>query len=238
MAPPTVPGVPAHASRPAMPRLIVHRTSPLIVNPASARIRASDTLVTSPPCTLITTPRIPASAINTLEPPPSTVTGDVRVVRHRHRRPDLRRVSRLHQPVGWSANLECSERRERRIAKYPIGPNGAAKADADVGHVRAPVSAASTQSQRRERILARAGDKFDPVARDQLSSNRQVRGDHVRDRGITSGRLTIGHQQDRLTRCWYLDDADAASLRTGCRRRQRARARARRAGIPSGWTAA
>ena len=37
MAPPTVPGVPAHASRPAAPCVIVQRTRPLIVTAASAR---------------------------------------------------------------------------------------------------------------------------------------------------------------------------------------------------------
>ncbi len=37
IAPPTVPGVPAQASRAASPRPIVHRTRPLMVTPASAR---------------------------------------------------------------------------------------------------------------------------------------------------------------------------------------------------------
>ena len=41
MAPPTVPGVPAHASSPAMPRCIVQRTRPLIVVAASARTRSA-----------------------------------------------------------------------------------------------------------------------------------------------------------------------------------------------------
>ena len=41
MAPPTVPGVPAHASSPAIPLCIVHRTRPLIVVAASSATRAA-----------------------------------------------------------------------------------------------------------------------------------------------------------------------------------------------------
>src|SRR5687768_9147187 len=95
MAPPTVPGVPAHASRPATPRLMVHRTRPLIVTAASARKRAADLsavagsaevegtdgaapdgpiIVTLPPRGRMTRPRSPRSEINTFEPPPRTVT--------------------------------------------------------------------------------------------------------------------------------------------------------------------
>ena len=75
MAPPTVPGVPAHISSPAHPCAIVQRTSPLIVTPASARMRSTPSCRTSPPCTRITTPRTPRSETRTLEPPPSSVTG-------------------------------------------------------------------------------------------------------------------------------------------------------------------
>ena len=51
MAPPTVPGVPAHASRPARPRPASHRTSPLIVTPASTRTLSGPSCATSPPWT-------------------------------------------------------------------------------------------------------------------------------------------------------------------------------------------
>ena len=76
IAPPTVPGVPAHASRPAQPRLIVHRTSPLIVTAPSARTCVSFTSPISPPRGRITSPRTPASATSTFDPPPSIVTGN------------------------------------------------------------------------------------------------------------------------------------------------------------------
>ena len=48
-APPTVPGVPAHASRPAQPCLIVQRTRPLIVTAASARTLLAPVRRMSPP---------------------------------------------------------------------------------------------------------------------------------------------------------------------------------------------
>ena len=74
MAPPTVPGVPAHASSPAHAWVIVHRTRPLIVTAASARTLRSSIDEMVPPRGRITTPRMPASAIRTFEPPPRMVT--------------------------------------------------------------------------------------------------------------------------------------------------------------------
>ena len=91
IAPPTVPGVPAQASRPAQPWLIVQRTSPLIVTAASARTRSSSIARTSPPRGRITRPRTPASATSTFEPPPSTVTGTPRGVRQSTAPPRSRR---------------------------------------------------------------------------------------------------------------------------------------------------
>ena len=76
MAPPTVPGVPAHASRPARPRPASHRTSPLIVTPAvGAYCSRGRPSATSPPWMRKVSPRMPASATTTLDPPPRTVTG-------------------------------------------------------------------------------------------------------------------------------------------------------------------
>ena len=76
MPPPTVPGVPAHASRPA--HAVADRPSYQSVDRhrrirANARRRRSST--TSPPRGLMTSPRTPASDTSTFDPPPSIVTG-------------------------------------------------------------------------------------------------------------------------------------------------------------------
>ena len=54
---------------------------------------------TSPPCIRITSPRTPASATSTFEPPPSTVTGSAGVARKRERASDLLGVREGQEPV-------------------------------------------------------------------------------------------------------------------------------------------
>ena len=76
IAPPTVPGVPAHASRPASAAAtIVQRTRPLMVTPASARIARRAPASMRDVRAARRAPRTPASPTSTFEPPPRGTSG-------------------------------------------------------------------------------------------------------------------------------------------------------------------
>jgi hypothetical protein len=102
------PGVPAHASSPAMPRLIVQRTRPLMVSLPSAHMPH----------------RWPHAAVNEsrargrprpnqdVRSPPSTVTGSPLA---RARAPPHLALLRVDEPVGRTADLERRKWRKRRV---------------------------------------------------------------------------------------------------------------------------
>ena len=110
---------------------------------------------TSPPCTRITTPRTPASATSTLDPPPRTVTGRPAARGSVERGPDLARALREDQPVRRTADLEGGERRERRVALHALGRHQARQPGIQItitgAHGRPPARSAS-----RARNAARA----------------------------------------------------------------------------------
>ncbi len=88
-----------------------------MVTAASARTRASSSRSMCPPRGRRTSPRIPASATSTFEPPPSIVTGTPCVVRETKRQDDFFRGARFDKQVGRAADLERRHRRKRPIGR-------------------------------------------------------------------------------------------------------------------------
>ena len=169
MAPPTVPGVPAHASSPRAPCVIVQRTSPLIVTAASAR-------------TLIVVVRLHLPAARPDHQPANPrVAIPARSIRRRASSParprrapaparvdDLVARARFDQPVRRPAD---AERRERRAA---------ARARA-CARRRTPTSSAGSKVRharrgldRHQRTLLRdqRGQRFGRRARRRTRSSR------------------------------------------------------------------
>ena len=117
IAPPTVPGVPAHASSPAQPWMMrpAHQPVDRHRRVGSHAIRARSAAI-SPPRGRITRPRTPASDTSTFDPPPSIVTGTPAACASRAPSTISSLRPRLDEPVGRTADLERRERRERHAS--------------------------------------------------------------------------------------------------------------------------
>ena len=82
--------------------------------------------------------------------------------------------------------------------------NAGVASGASATFVRAPSASLERKNrsflcnQCRERLVPRAHFKLDRVARRQLSGSRKVGRDHGCKLGIATGRLSIGHQEDRI----------------------------------------
>ncbi len=79
--------------------------------------------------------------------------------------------------------------------------------------IRAPGASRRPLRSAAMRLDARARRELDPVARRELAGERQVGGDHGRDLRIPAGRLSIGHQQDRLARGGHLERTERRRVR-------------------------
>ena len=199
---------------PATPWLIVQRTSPLIVTPASARMRSAASAPHLAAMHRMTRPRTPASATSTFEPPPSTVTGTPALAGDRSARRTSSLACGSHEPVGGPADLEGRQRRRAARRADAVGAERFAQACVDTASChrapRAAVRAAASASMRR-RAACTARTRSSRLAR--AARRAEVRGDHRRDLRIAAGRLTIGHQQDRLAGRRHLQRADRRRVR-------------------------
>ena len=77
---------------------------------------------------------MPRSAISTFDPPPSIVTLTPAACASFTRLDDLVLVLRLEQQVGGTADLECGQRRQRRVALHAIGAERLLERGREIAH--------------------------------------------------------------------------------------------------------
>src|SRR4030095_6447769 len=182
--PPTVPGIPERHSTPARFCFTAASTSASHPSPAPA-LR-----VPSSPCVGVFTPRMatcstrplkPSSETTTLLPPPSTNTD-----------------SSCHSDTAgrWST---CVARANQRAA--PPMPSVVSGASGTCSCRRSTCTEhLCLFRQRGNRLEARTQRELDPVAGRKLTRERKSGSDDRGDLWISTGSLSIRHQQDRITR--------------------------------------
>ena len=89
------------------------------------------------------------------------------------------------EPSSRATNTGCGKRRKRNVR-------------ARTERVTGRKNRSFLCNQCRERLVPRAHFRLDRVARRQLSGSRKVGRDHGCKLGIATGRLSIGHQEDRI----------------------------------------
>ena len=170
IAPPTVPGVPAQASRPASPWLIVQRTRPLIVTAASARITRPSSM------------RRHVAAARPDHEPANAGVGDQHVraaAEHRHRTPASRASLERARTSSRRVRARAASRPAPPTRKVVSGASGAslptrsAAECADrarrpkVDVTRVAISDAFLRDQRGDRLVA--------ASRRRTQSSRRAR---------------------------------------------------------------
>src|SRR5688572_6125987 len=195
--------MPDRHSTPANPRSTIVSTSRSQLSPAPAVISESSpsrvvVIPLMPICT--TRPSKPRSAITTLLPPPSTNHG--------------MRCSSHHRRAAATSSA-CSARTNQRAAPpTPSVPSAASETLArGASTLLERKNRPFLRDQRRHGLVTRADLELDPVAWRELAGERQIRGDHRRDLWITTGGLSIGHQQDRIARGRHLQCAGKRRVR-------------------------
>ena len=138
-APPTVPGVPAQASRPARPCPTSQRTRPLMVSPAPARtpvaVLAADRAIADEHDDAADA----AVADQHVRAAAERRDAQARLAGHADDGDQLVLAPRLDQQVGGAADLERRERRERRVDGHAARPEaclelGGARLERGRGH--------------------------------------------------------------------------------------------------------
>src|SRR5688500_13218699 len=188
--PPAVPGMPDRHSRPASLRDTAAATTSSQRSPAPTRITVvfPKARKSRPPnATCRTTPSNPASAITTLLPPPSTNSG--------------RRLSPLHLIAAAASSADVARTNHRAGPPTPRVVNGASGTPAWGAIESAKGEDLSFgRDERGDRVGSAAHLELEPVARPELRGQRQVGAYHHGQLRIATGRLSIGHQEDRLSR--------------------------------------
>ena len=173
-----------------------------MVTAASARMRSSaDRARPRRRAAESTSPRMPASATSTFDPPPRIVTGTLAARASRQSRHDLVAVAGFDEAVGRPADAERRQRRQRDVATARgrrRRPARAAAAKSLTGALLdALMSARSCAISAAIASRRRAHHEGDRVAGPSCPASGDVGGDHGRDLRISAGGLPIGHQQDR-----------------------------------------
>src|SRR5215213_3988601 len=159
-------------------------------------------------------PRTPASETRTFEPPPRTLSG-------RPASLAIATISRRASPP-WTSTSQSAAPPTLNVVNGASGasqrtwplPNASMRR-ALRSPTRISAKLALAFPERIERLLPRALLKFNPVAWSELTRDRQVGRDNGRDPWVTAGRLPIRHQQDRSSRCWYLNRSKRRRVREG-----------------------
>src|SRR5689334_22823594 len=169
--------MPDRHSRPAAPRATVAATTPSHGSPAPAiTVTRSPSSVRDSRrgCTATTSASRPRSDTPTLVPPPSTTIGPPRAT------PQACAAARApgDEAVANHRAAPPTRSEQRGASAISVWIAGSATAG--------PTFEAC---QRGQRVGARAGVELDPVARRELTDDREIRGDHGRDDGISAGDL-------------------------------------------------
>src|SRR5215204_294799 len=186
--------MPDRHSTPARPRSTAIWTRLSQLSPAPAVISHScpsrDAVIpVMPICSM--RPAKPRSAITTLLPAPSTNHGV---------------LCSSHHDRAAATSSACSARRNQRAV--PPTPSVPSAASGTLARGAATLLERKNRpflrDQRRHRLVTSADLEFDPVPWRELARHRQIRANHCRDLWIPTRCLTIGHQQDRVSRRRYL----------------------------------
>src|SRR5262245_31715435 len=138
--------------------------------------------------------------MTTLLPPPSTNQGTFRSSHHRR--------------AAATSSARSARINHRAAPPTPSVPSGASATLA-----RAPSASLKRKNrpflrnQCRQCLMPRADFELDPVAWRQLSGSRKIGRDHRRKLGIAAGGLSIGHQEDRISRGRDLERAGKSHVR-------------------------
>ena len=124
----------------------------------------------------------------------------------------LARAVHGQQEVRRPADLERRERRERRLT-LDARAEPIVDRRVEPGHDSLPGKSALEPVERVEGVRARARHETDPVARRQLARHRQIGRNHRRNLRIAAGRLTVGHQQNRLAGSRHLQRTERRRVR-------------------------
>src|SRR6185503_18037138 len=182
--------MPDRHSRPASPRDTAAATTSSQRSPAPTRTAVTfpEARKSTPPnATCRTSPSNPASAITRLLPPPSTTSGT--------------RLSPLHRIAAAASSTDAARTNHRAGPPTPSVVNGASGTSACSGIESAKgEDLPFGRDQGGYRVGSAAHLELDPVAWPELCGQRQVGGDHHGELRVAPGRLSIGHQEDRLSR--------------------------------------